>query len=346
MFVKLPRVVIGSDICGMILAAKYNATFIPISYTEPWAWEYIDYKFDFIQNVRDFLFQWDENHFESEKNKADYFVFREKDKIHTPNTYLWELEQYFKAVLGLNNNIWPDFELKDCYHNNNQLRFNGKYDCLVVEFKKLWVINPYSGIFESETLTKKNTNKSQQSHLLYYTKLDTEVSSDMKGIQTSLDIEEVENKFFTKIWYNKPFGMKQLQFGINPKTRGRTITTKHFVCISECVSNDEVYSEKYEVGNVRQEIHKFFAPKYKRIREKRYIFDKFVRKYVLGSEIDEYEDTEEIKFIHFSEKSEILCNEYLNIHSWQDSFLPFLFNNTDLSIRLALTNSAPKKQPL
>jgi len=341
MLIKLPRVVIGNDLTGLVIAAQHDAVFIPVSYFQPFAWEFTDeIEFPLITLNRDALRYVTKN--KAREDRERLYLHETQEGRNIPKTYYWELERFLISILSINGNVWTDFDIIDCVHNNNTIIFNGKYDKLVVEYKQLWVINPHSSWFRSETSDIKEALRAECGHIMYHVRLNMEGSTDMKGIQVKYDIEDVKDKLFTKIWFNKPFGPKLFMFGNNPKTRTKTVTTKNMTCFIEGVPIDEINDQKYDHGELRRQIWDLFK-QHKRIREKPFLFDKFIRKYTLSSEIDKYDDTEDIKFVYFEEKSEIICKESFDTHSWRASFLPILFKDTNSIIRLVSINLSQTK---
>lgn len=345
MYLKIPKIVVGNDITGMVVAAREGATFIPVSYFSPFSWEYINIQFDWVVFNRNMLKLWKQNKYESELMKRRYYLFKTQDEEFIPKTYLFELEEMLIAFLGLSGQLWNDFSFTSCVHNDHTIKFNGKYDCLVVDFKEMIVVNPYNGFFSSESLEVQENKQSQMAHLLYHLRLNTEKIKDLKGLSVDYDLERINGSIFSKMWTNNPFGMKKFQFGFNHRAMVHTTTTINFVLFLENIPQEFKNLEEFDPYVLRKQIQQVFSPRSRRIKKKTFIFDQFIKKYCVSSEIDVYENTESIKFVYFEDKSEILCEDTLNINSWQGSFLSFLLNNTTLSIHSLLTNPLQVKFP-
>lgn len=352
MHIKIPRIVVGNDITGMVLAAYYNAMFIPVNYFSPFAWEYTNEVYSdtnmlfrkvFKTFPSKFKLTGRENFFKFHNEDNYYYSVSDENSRIYPKMFLWELELQYKLLFRMNNNLWNDFDISHCEHSGKNFIFKSKNNILSVDFKKAWVINPNETFFNSSTATKVNTFKSDNVHCLSHIEIDVDNHSDMNGIHYHNDFEEVQNSIINKIWYNKPFGMKEFNFGFNPKTKEATCTTQHIVCLSENLTFDQLHSEDYDDNKIRAAVFDLFSPFHRRISRSKYNFFRFVRKYIVSSNIDEYWDEDNIDFVYYSDKSEILCQKLLNYHMWQDSFLFFHKKYMNSTINLMLTNRYPKR---
>lgn len=340
MKIKIPKIVIGTDLTGMIVAAKENAIFIPVSFCPSFGWEYTNFDVPIIKFIREFLLI--KKSFRNVDKHYNKFSISTSNETIFVNCFYWEIERFFEFLFCLNNNMWKNFSYQKCFHNEKCIRFSGSLTDLTVEYDKLIVINPNSSWFSSEILEKTKTEHTELAHIIYYLRLATEEHPDMKGLRFPCDLQTVNNQIFNKVWYNKPFGERNVQASIDVKNKNSPPSTKRLTFITENVPIDQIHDPKFEIGNVRLSILSFLK-KYKRIYDHGKSFDKFIKKMIISGEVDYYSNSENENFIYFEDKSEIVCSQNLDSIGWQDSFLRTLFQLMNSTIHLTSINSFPQK---
>ena len=313
MKIKLPKIVIGTNLTGMQIALNSDAVFIPVSFLPAFGWEHSEFDHSIAQQIR-----YNKPELDHIK-KFRYQITTNQGKLPVKCFY-WELEALYKYILQMSNRLYDSQRIVHVrQYSANVITLVSIYgNSFDIEFDTCQVINPNYEWFDS-MLTPIETYQSDSTHILYQLILSKE-TEDMKGISYEYDIEHLEDEYFTQIWYSSMFGPKKFLLGQNTKQKKQTITTRNICLFVENVSDSELYDEKYSVAEARKEIYKLLAPRHKRIADRILAFDKTIDKIELSSKVNIYENTESMKFIYYTNKEEIICPSNLDYSVWPQSY--------------------------
>lgn len=312
MKIRLPRIVVGRNIVGMQIALQNNAVFIPISFLPSFGWETLDEDLPIITYLR--------SRRGFQREHPSRYIITSEEGTKEVSCFQWELEDLYQYLLFMSNALYSASKSERAnLLSENTLSIVSSYgNSVEIEFEKCWIINPEEEWFNS-IFPVEETIEGETSHLLYTLFLSKD-TDDMKGISSKYDIETLEGEFFTKIWYGPLFGPKKFLLGNDPRKKKQTITTRHICLFKENVANSELEDEIYSVAEARKEIYKLLAPRHKRISDRILTFDKSISKIELSSKIDIYKNLENIEFVYYTDKEEILCQKNLNYLDWPLSY--------------------------
>lgn len=345
MFVNLPRIIIGTDLCGMIMAPILDAVFIPVSYCAPFGWEFSNQDIQNLYNLKQYF---EIEAFPSEtttvkKIRKERQIIRFQNKTIKPKFFLWEIEKYYKSFLTLASKLYDEFTFEQANFSEKTINFySSKGRELSVQFDKCWIINPSNKFIHNLNLNPEETITGATAHFLYYLELNTD-AKDAKALQREYDFEKIDHPLLSKIWWSAPFGPKQFTLTTDPKSKKRVLTSEHITFFLENVNIENIEDETYQIHNIRTEIFNMLAPKYKRVKDRGPSFDRYIKRICLTTNLDIYEDTEDIKFIYYSDKSEIICKKNLDPLFWPESSQRTLMKSIEKTITSLLTNSSPRK---
>jgi hypothetical protein len=332
--IHLNKIVIASDLTGMIMAPILGAIFIPVSFSKSFGWEY-DQNID-ISLIN--LFRNINRRKMKGFNVERQYTICQDDNTEYIKCFYWEIEDLYKYLLLNTSMIYEGFNIKSA--NNfvkNQINFNTNYGTeLIVTFDKCWIINPSDSWFRTnlEYTQKISSNNCHViSHLVI--RKDTD---DMKGVVYSNDIEICENEYFDKIWYSGPFGVKRYLLGNNPRTRTKTVSTRNICFIKQDVNVEDIDNEEHSAAEIRKNIYNKLCVYNKRIAERYYSFEKNINKIIVSTNIDIYENTDNIEFIYYNDKKDIICQKNINYANWSHSYLQHLYQITDSTISSMYSN--------
>lgn len=333
MFIKLPKVVIGNNLTAMVTAANLGAFFIPVDYHQPFAWEFLDFKLKQIYFLRSCY---------RSKKRDDHLMYRYKSENFTwdPPCFLWELEQYMKFFLGITSLLYDDFKNHHCYLSSiegvnilNVHSLNG--GTLTIQFGECWIANPDSKFFTNLINNPIENIQSEQCHILYHMKLNTEKYYDMKGMVVEYDMEDIKGQLFNKKWNALPFGPKILMKSWDKIKKKQTVSTHDAVFICENVDQELIDTHDYNISNMRLQIYAYMSQFSKRIKERIMNYEYFLNKMVLSTNLDIYTDLDNVKFI-YPDKEEVLCQNNLEKHFMSGSYRRIHFRTTKQAFGRAL----------
>jgi hypothetical protein len=331
MYIRIPKIIIGNDLCGMIMAPILGAVFVPVAFVPSFAWEYLDEEVEMIKQLRNSNWEFPYilkyvKKFPFYRRKIDefYSINLENNKIIDVKCFYWEIERWYHVLLLQAGLLWDNFTgLNSCQHEILDGKNILKLPNLTIEFETCWILNAGDHFFQSDVLEPVQQIKSSEAHILAHLRIRKE-TDDAKGIAIPCDLLDIKEQSFNKIWYSRPFGRKHVQFA---PSRGKTIkTTKDIVFIYQNIPLEEIEQEdsKYSFAEIRGQIFRFLAP-YKRINERAISFDKFINLMTLSTNIDLYEDTENLKFLYIDDKSDLICKKNLEETSWPVSSQRILY---------------------
>jgi len=308
--IRLKNIVIGRDLCGMQIALLKDATFIPISFLPSFGWETTNYNNPIINFNRTF---------KKGRKIPELYIVKTKHSNKNIDCFNWELEYIYRYILQLSDRLYDSDSLIGAkIYSDNCITLLSKYgNSVEIEFDTCHVLNPDYTWFEYIQDPLENIS-SEYAHIIYYLILSKD-TDDMKGISYEYDIEELNNEYFSKIWYSPLFGPKRCLIGRDVKRKKATLTTRHICLFIENVSISEIEEEKYSVAEARKEIYKLLGTRHKRISDRILSFDKSICKINLQTNLDMYKDTDNVKFIYYTNKEEILCQKNLNFSDWPQS---------------------------
>lgn len=341
MFIKLKKVIISSDITGMILAPILDAVFIPVSFLESFAWEYIDFDVPLIQYIKDYFYV-RSTQFENDNDRSEQYKIYTQKQVIQPKLFYWEIERFYKMYLLHSSLIYDDFTFDKVFVQNKTLYFHSKSGlALTVGYDICYVVNPGDHYYINHEIQAYETVSSATAHLLYYLNIRTD-TADAKGIQHPYDIHEYDVPPITKIWYSKPFGPKKYQTGYDPKKKKKIITTRDLTFFCENIPIENINNEEFEISQIRKSIFNSLT-EHKRIVERPVSFEKDIKKFILSTNLDMFKDTDHEKFIYFNDKSEIVCQNNLKQPYSQQSSQHILHSTMNKTIGSLLTNTLRKK---
>lgn len=327
------------------MAPVLGAIFVPTLYVPPFAWEYTNADISSFFNLKNYFLA-DERTIFEKKTTKEQSIIRFQDKIVKPKFFLWEIERFYKMFLTLASKLYDEFgfEQANIFPDRKIINFySSKGQELSVEFDQCWIINPTNKFINIQNIEPVDTIAGETSHLLFYTEINTD-AKDAKALQREFDIENLEEgSYFSRIWWSAPFGPKKFVFTTDPKTKKRVITSDCLTFLKENVNSSDLDNDEYQIYNGRNEIFKILAPRYKRIKDRGMSFDRFTKRICLTTNLDIYENMENIKFIYYNDKSEIICKKNLNPQFWPESSQRTLMKSIEETIIFLLTNLSPRK---
>jgi len=313
MKIKIPKIVIGNNLTGMQVAIQQDATFIPVSYLNAFGWEHTTYDHHITQFIRS-------KRVEKDSTINHKYKISSKHGTEFIPCFYWELEALYKYILLMSNRLYDSHRVTNVKHySDNVLTLVSAFgNSFEIEFDTCHVINPDYNWYDSIS-EPFESHESDSCHLIYYLILSKD-TEDMKGIQYQYDIEELEEEYFTKIWYSSLFGSKKFLVGNDPRRKKQTTTTRNICLFIENVDLSEINDEKYSVAEIRKEIYKLLGSRHKRIADRILSFDKSIQKIELSSRVNVYEDTDNVKYLYYTDKEEILCPKNLDSSEWPQSY--------------------------
>lgn len=338
--IHLEKIIISSDLTGMIMAPILGAVFIPVSFNHSFAWEY-DSELDI--SITSFIRKSNRRFIKNSKNVEHKYLIHKKDGIENVSCFYWELEDFYKLLLINSNSIYNNFQIKTAsMFTEKQINFSTKHGIdLIVTFDKCWIINPNSTWFFSY-LEPVSSVESDSVHMINHLILSNK-QKDMKGIQFQYDIETPFGHNFDFIWYSAPFGQKKYKIVTNARTKKRIITTRNMCFVYKNVPKDQLEEEKYSLAEIKRDMYKYLSVYNKRIAERYTAFEEHINTILVSTDIDIYENTDNIEFIYYTNKKEIICKENLKYDKWQQSYQQQLYQIMDLIITLTSSNQSIKK---
>lgn len=326
----------------MIYALKENAIFIPVSFFTSFSWEYdINFCPEFLFQLKTFC----KRPKKKVQSENEIPFIRENGGIIHPKMFYWELEDFCKILLTISSSLYNDFSFNKFILNEDSVDLiskNGYTD--TIHFDKCWIINPGSHLMESSSFEPIEIQESNVAHILYHFQIRKENANHTGiGFSNHIDYTNDSKWQFDKIWYGKPFGKNVYNCGIHNKTKQPVYTTSHLTVICENVDIDKIDDEIYDIYAIRKAFWKYFQPNHKRIREMSLSYDKNIDKIILSTNINMYEDTENIKFIYYENKNEIINEENLNHKCWPESSQRTLYKVMRQIMSSLLTNELPQK---
>jgi hypothetical protein len=338
--IHLNKIVLASDITGMIMAPILGAIFIPVAYCRPYGWEYDqDLDISLIQtfrkvNKKNLLFP--------HRYENTYFI-TENDEKKNINCFYWEIEELYKYLLTNTSMIYENFQIKTV--NNfikNQMNFNTRYGTeLIVTFDKCWIINPNDSWFNTNLECERKT-VSETCHFIDHLSLKKE-TDDMKGVTYYNDIELINNNYYDKVWHSNPFGPKKFLLGYNPKAKCHTVSSMNLTFIKQNINKEDLEEEVHSLSESRKCIYKYLSKYYKRIAERYSHFDKNIGRMIISTNLNFYKDDDSINFIYYDDIKEIICQKNVNYNNWSHSYLQHLYQTTDLITNSTFSIQSTKK---
>lgn len=323
----------------MILAPILGAVFIPVSFLPSFAWEHCTFPVPLIENHLKYCYV--TSLYEKLEDLEESKIIRTDSEIIRPTLYYWQIERFYRMFLLQSSLIYDDFTIQSAHIYNNVVDLKSANSFISIAFNTCYVINSGQHFITFSEMLPKEEVKSDAAHYLYHLKIKKE-TKDQKGIQHEFDLINCDFEPFTKIWYSSPFGIKKYEKGYDPKNKRKTFSTKDLVFICENIPIEDLNDERFDVHEIRVKMYQFLS-NYKRIRERPVAFEKNITRFRLSTDLDIYDDTENLKFIYFNEKSEIVCQKNLDERSWPASSQLILYKTMTKIINFLLTNTSIKK---
>jgi hypothetical protein len=309
------KIILGDNITGMIMAPVMNAVFIPVSFKKPFSWDYSN-NID-IPNIdilrKNFIFK--------NKIKDEDYTLSSPDGQIDIKYYDYEILKYYSLLLSINGLLFDEFSTKKAIQiTENCINLESKFGIeYIINYNKLYVINPSREWFTSLILKTSKSVRSNHCHAIYHLKL-SKNSSDMKGVVISCDMENIEHELFDKIYYSHPFSPKKYLKGYSPFHKVNTLSTRNICFFANNKLKKDINSEIYSTVEVRKEIYKYLSVYNRRIAERYFDFDENIEKMITYTDIDLYKNTDTVEFIYYEDKEEIICQRNLQLEKLSGSF--------------------------